>query len=229
VANFKGSISEQAKKLLGEQKEEVVIKTGTVSDDMPEAPRVLERVELPKSFKMTIDAPKELWEAVGHIQLEFIVADYDEVMAKIGELTGLWAAVKEDFAEEFAKADLISDKQVSLLKRLLGVKELSDEMKALSKDDASVKIEELMKEKPSAGASRSTEPSRSSGGSRYQRRSSEPAPAPKSGGYKPGGGGVSEATIKYAEQISKRKRVELPSDFVMWSQAEASDWIADNK
>jgi head-tail adaptor len=222
VPKFADGLSEQAKALIGIQKEATVVKTMT--DEMPQAAVVSGQGKVvvePAGFEMVIDSPKEYWDAVGHVQLKFVVKDYDEVLAKIGECTAVWAAIKEDFAEEFAKADAMSPAQATLLKRLLGVKDLSEADAALSKADASVKIEGLMKDQPKGGIN-GAPPAGYGGGAtnRFQRKTAEPAGK---------GGGVSEATIKYATQIAERKRITLPSDFVMWSQSEASDWIKSNK
>lgn len=196
-------------------------KSVVIQDEMPQAAPPTATPCCPPGFEMRLDSPKDLWDAVGHVCFVFRVPDLDEALVKVGEGVAFWAAVREDFATEFAKADVMSEKQANMLKRLMGVKELPEAVLALSKADASVKIEELMaaEKKPAPAAT----------GNRFERKQEAPAPRAKDGGYKTGGAGASEATIQYAERIAKKKGLTLPNDFVMWSQAEASAWIQDNK
>lgn len=177
-----------------------------------------------ETFDFAVDSPKSLWDAVGHIQFKFAVYSLEEAEAKLDEIVGFWAIVKEKYADLFNQAATMTPAQKTYLEKLFGIP-LPEGMDKLNKEEASHKIEEELKAQNKAKIAEGVRQQTAASASKYSYAKKNEAP-PTSNAE--GGNQASEKTLHFMESIAKRKKLQLPNDYVFMSQSDASNWIKVN-
>lgn len=200
-------------------------------EEMVEGVAVAESSDKPN---MTVDSPRDLWDALGHIQLSLTVKNIEGIKQSVSACVELWDALRDDFSDVIEatkeEANRISSEQVGFITQLC--EELEEDepenLGEMSKAEASTLIRDLMKKRdtearparrvsstrPTRTASRSeVQPSR--GGDRGRQMSNPHA-------------SITNPQLDLIEKICGRNDMDVPEDVEEWTKKEASDWIQEH-
>lgn len=184
---------------------------------------------------MTITAPKRFWEVFGAFNISLRVQNTQEIVANLERILELWGTLDKEFAEELAVSDEASPEQVSFIKQLCATvgEDVPDNIKEMTKAEASVVINNLMKDRDgrgqqSRGTGRESSTRRST--PRREFRSSRQSNADSGGGRysRRSGGRDNLATNRqkdYIERLCRDAGEDVPEELDDFTYAEADAFI----
>jgi hypothetical protein len=60
------------------------------------------------TFEFLMDTPKSMWDALGHMSFKFQLCNLTEAEARVDEVLGFFAFIKDKYADLFADADRVT-------------------------------------------------------------------------------------------------------------------------
>lgn len=187
---------------------------------------------------MTITAPKRFWEVFGAFNISLRVKDTPEIILNLERILELWSTLDKEFAEELAVSDEASPEQVSFIRQLCATvgEDVPENIKEMTKAEASVVINNLMKDRDGRGQTRGTSRESSTRRSTPRRefRSSRQSDTDggrysrKPGGYNRRPGQDNPATNRqkdYIERLCRDAGEDVPEELDDFTYAEADAFI----
>ena len=203
------SVSEQAALAFGQTKEEEV-----------------ETVAHQDMYDVAFDSPKDLWDALGHVQIKRYVPS-GALIEEWGNILLVWQQAREAFADVIqaarAEGNRATDAQVTLVQQLAsqtGTPVNVDQIKQASKSDVSNLIQAMKQQVAS------TQPQATVTGTPQTVQPLGPAPTVYGGG---GAGGISASQVNYITILCKKKGLQVPPNIMGMKSSEASQLISQLK